>query len=141
MSLHFHESPQWLQRHIKRWAKRLALQDWEITVRMADAEEMSDVLGRQDDTVEACTYCTPEYLSAQIWFSVDLDNTPEAEFVVVHELLHIIYWSLQKWFAHSWDGRRRLERDDAQRTLDALVEELIQRQCQQFRRLLKAKRL
>jgi len=82
-----------LERIVRKWQKRLQLDDWEITVEYNDDPEwpnwgiIAPVPGRKEAVLVLSTLAPPE----------------RREFIVVHELCHLLVLPLNT-MADSWAG-------------------------------------
>lgn len=74
--------PEWLNHKIAQWIDLLSMREWEIAVGLALAPGGDpDCLGRAEQY--------PDINFGRLTFRADIENTPEWEKTIVHELLHI----------------------------------------------------
>lgn len=74
--------PEWLNHKVAQWIDILSMREWEIAVGLALAPGNDpDCLGRAEQY--------PSLNFGRITFRVDIENNPEWEKTIVHELLHV----------------------------------------------------
>jgi hypothetical protein len=82
------EVPVWIQRIIKKWKKIFNLNDWYVSVRLADDEK----LGKYDgEHVDAFNRINVPYRTSHIHLGEHLKNDDLGRAIVWHELRHIHY--------------------------------------------------
>lgn len=119
----------WQKRAVRKYCRIFGLEDWTIEVGLAD----EDVLGEQ---VHGICDSLPQYLTATITLhETDVANDDRGLHVIAHECRHPHYEAVTQLFSHLWDGRRKVDRATAQKMLESLIEELVERDIQMLRRL------
>jgi len=74
--------PEWVKSYILCWADRLHLEEWEIVARL-------ELCVNDDPSVRAAISVTNNIHHASIVFRADIEDTPEWQRTVIHEMLHI----------------------------------------------------
>lgn len=102
-----------LRSYMKKWKKKLRLDDWEMRVDWGNEQQMSERLGEDGDCPEAsviakqavaCTDVSNPYQTDtsyienkknRILVKINKDLTKkEAESIIAHEMLHVLLWPL-----------------------------------------------
>lgn len=105
---------------LRRWYKRLRLQDWTIDAQVIPRQELHEFAGE----CEGCALMNSVYLNGVIYLADDL--TPADEWVYFHELRHAHYDQIRHVFTQCWDGRRRMRKAEAERLMRDMIERCIQ---------------
>ena len=83
-----HNVPAWIKHIVKKWKKIFNLNDWYISVSLADDEK----LGRYDgEQVDAFNRINVPYRTSNIHIGEHIRNEPLGRAIVWHELRHIHY--------------------------------------------------
>lgn len=79
---------------MKEWADKLLLRDWIIGVRLADVREMSDIEWAGESDVQHINRCGTIKILRKEDIPEDLICKQPMELVLIHELLHFKFMSL-----------------------------------------------
>lgn len=125
------QSRTWLKRLVRRWYRRLQY-DWRVNVELVDTEELT---GGGEFTVLGKTLALPVYRTATIWISEDAEEGDDAEWLVLHELLHLKYEIVMHVLNQCWDERRKIDKAKATQLMRDAIETMIEQDVKVMMRL------